>query len=147
MDFEARALRLARAAEILSPRAELKCSPNSAPERAAVRREGRVGVGLGEPQLSHQKSVCRTGVMEAHPDSVHVAAQHLISVTARNTLPRRATSPPLPTCGGRGEMQMASPVVPDLAQHGLQQTLQRTEVQHLEHKHAGNLGVPGAAGS
>lgn len=45
----------------------------------------------------------RTGEVKAHPDSVHVPTQHLISVTARNTLPRRATPPPPPTCRREGE--------------------------------------------
>lgn len=55
----------------------------------------------------------RTGKVKAHPNSVHVPTQHLISVTARNTLPWRATPPPPPTCRREGVMQMASHIVPD----------------------------------
>lgn len=96
--FEARARRLSRAGEILSLQAELTRSPNSAPGDSSCAERG----GGGNPQLSHQTSEWRTGVMKARPDSVHVAARHLISVTARNELPCRATPPPppLPTCRG-----------------------------------------------
>lgn len=115
--FEARARRLSRAGEILSLQAELTRSPNSAPGDSSCAERG----GGGNPQLSHQTSEWRTGVMKARPDSVHVAARHLISVTARNELPCRATPPPAPAnlqgCGGG--MQMASSVVPDFTQHPL----------------------------
>lgn len=75
----------------------------------------RGGVGGNNPQLFQQKVYAhRRG--EGPPDSVHVPTQHLISVTARNTLPRRATPRPPPTCRREGGMQMASRVVPDSAQ-------------------------------
>lgn len=91
-------------------------------------REGRGG----DPQLSHQKSEWRTGVMKAHPDSVHVAAQHLISVTARIALPWGATLPPLPTCrgaaGGCKWRLLLSQTLLSTRCRDHKQTLQRTEV-------------------
>lgn len=90
-------------------------------------------MGGGDCNFSNRKCM-RTGEVKAHPDSVHVPTQHLISVTARNTLPRRATPPPPPTCRREGGMQMASHVVPDSAQlplpHDPEQTSQRAKRRH-----------------
>lgn len=115
-----------------------------------MRRKG----GGGDPQLSHQKSVWRTGVMKAHPDSVHVAAQHLISVTARNTLLRRATPPPPPSCGvcvcvrARASVckwrLLSSRTLLSTRYRDHEQTLQSTELQRLELEHAeARVSLPG----